>query len=104
MASRQQLNLPVTTSAIVTESTRQILGLKNFGIFVVFGVFTGVQMTFEQFPVSIVAGVATYTFMKRMIDSKPARFIEHFLLYHLVLQRRFLHRPPGRRWRPANQG
>jgi len=101
MASRQQQNLPVTTSAIVTESTRQILGLKNFGIFVVFGVFTAVQMTFGWFPASIVSAVATYTFIKRMIDSKPARFIEHFLLYHFLLQRKFLHRPPGRRWRPA---
>jgi hypothetical protein len=103
MASRQRVNLPVTTSAIVTESTRQILGLKNFGIFAVFGVFALVQITTGWFPAAIVTAVATYTFIKRMIDSKPSRFLEHFFLYHFFLKRKFLHRPPGRRWRPATE-
>jgi hypothetical protein len=101
MASRQQSNLPVTTSAIVTESSRVILGLKNFGIFAVFGIFTVVILVTGYFPAAIVAAVATFTFIKTMIDSKPPRFVEHFLLYHFVLPRKFVHRPPGRRYRPS---
>jgi hypothetical protein len=100
MASKQQSNLPVTTSAIVTESTRVILGLKNFGIFAVFGIFTIVMLTTNLFPAALIAAVATFTFIKTMIDSKPPRFIEHFLLYHLLLPKKFVHRPPGRRYRP----
>jgi hypothetical protein len=100
MPSRQKTNLPVTTSAIVTESTRVILGLKNFGIFVVFGVFAIVILTIGYFPLALVSAVATFTFIKTMIDSKPPRFIEHFLLFHLLLPKKFVHRPPGRRYRP----
>lgn len=103
MASNQKTNLPVTTSAVVTESTRVILGLKNFGIFVVFGVFTLAILTTGYFPLALVAAVGTFTFIKTMIDSRPPRFVEHFLLYHLVLPKRFIHRPPGRRYRPASK-
>ena len=100
MNKRQIAKLPVTTSAIVTESTRVILGLKNFGIFAVFGVFTVVMLSTGYFPAALVAGVATFTFIKTMIDSQPSRFIEHFLLYHFLLPRKFVHRPPGKKFRP----
>lgn len=107
MASKQQTNLPVTTSAIVTESSREILGLKNFGIFGVFGVFIIVMMTTQWFPAAIVAAVATYTFIKRMIDSKPTKYIEHLILFHFFLPKKFIHRAGNggsRRFRPETDG
>ena len=75
----QRNKLPVTTSSVVTEAPRQILGLKNFGIFAVFLAFAFIVILTNHFPSALIGAVATFTFIKVFIKgskdslSSPAR-------------------------------
>lgn len=89
----QRNKLPVTTSSVVTEAPRQILGLKNFGIFAVFLAFAFIVILTNHFPSALIGAVATFTFIKVFIDSKPRYFIRYNLEYLLRVPRILYHRP-----------
>lgn len=84
--------LPVTTSVMVTESGRVILGLKGLNIFLVFIAFTATQMITEIFPLALFVACAMFTFIKFYIDAKPNHFILHILMYLFTNPKHLRHR------------
>lgn len=90
--SKQTVQLPPVTAFVVTESSRVILGLKNFGIFWVFLTFM-IGSTQIGFVFGMLGAIGVFFFIRTQIDAKPRHYIKHVLLYYMVIPRMFRHRP-----------
>lgn len=89
----QRAKMKQASTALVTEAKREILWLKGFGIFYVFGIYTAIQITTDNFPLAIILATATFTFIKRFIDTKPEDYLKHNFCYWFVLPKHFTYRP-----------
>lgn len=93
LEDEQRSKMKSASTAMVTEARREILWLKGFGIFWVFGVFALVEQLTDSFPASIILATATFTFIKRCIDTKPNDYLKHHFTYLLILPKHWTHRP-----------
>ena len=92
-SDQQAGRLPITRASKGLDSTRVILGLKNFGFFWVFGAALVVLVPTGNFPGGCVAAAAAWVIIKRFIDQKPRGYLMDMILAKLWWPKLMTHRP-----------